>query len=174
MNIVLIGFRGTGKSTVGKILSEQTGLKFISTDDEIERANGKISEIVRANGWGYFRELESRAIEYIVREEIDNAVIATGGGAVMNSKNVQNLKKNGKFFLLIADKERIISRIRDSDRPSLTSECIENEAWKILNERLPTYLSTADYIIDTTNLTPKETAEKIKEIMKKLSAKNDS
>jgi len=166
VNIVLIGFRGTGKSTVGKILSCQTGLKYISTDDEIERIYGKISEIVKDKGWEYFRELESRVIEDIVQE--DNTVIATGGGAVMSSKNVKNLKKNGKFFLLTANKEKIIARIKDSDRPSLTSDGLENEVEKILNERMPVYLSIADYLIDTTNLTPKETAGKIKKIMENL------
>lgn len=165
MNIVLIGFRGVGKSTIGKILSEQTKRKFISTDDEIEMRYGKISKIVKDNGWDYFRRIEEYVIENAAKE--NNVIIATGGGAVMNNKNVKNLKKNGKFFLLIADKEEIIKRIKNSDRPRLTlddkSIGIRSEVEKILNERMPVYLSVADYIINTTNLTPEDAAGKIKE-----------
>ncbi|CEG13387.1 Shikimate kinase [groundwater metagenome] len=160
MNIVLIGFRGTGKSTVGKILSKETGWKFISSDDEIENKYGKISKLVSDNGWGYFRRLEEDVIGNIAKE--DKTIIATGGGVVMNSNNVQNLKKNGKFILLTASKENIINRIKNSDRPRLTTgTCIEEEVDKILNERIPVYLSIADYIIETSSLTPKDIAEKI-------------
>jgi len=160
MNIVLIGFRGTGKTTVGKILSKKIGWKFISSDDEIENRFGKISNIVRDNGWEYFRRLEEDVIENIAKE--DKTIIATGGGAVINKKNVENLKKNGKFFLLTADKELIINRIKNSDRPSLTnSTSIDDEVEKILNERMPVYLSIADYIIETSSLTPKDIAGKI-------------
>ena len=160
MNIVLIGFRGTGKSTVGKILSKETGWKFISSDDEIENNYGKISNLVSDKGWEYFRRLEEDVIGNITKE--DKTIIATGGGVVMNSNNVQNLKKNGKFILLTASKENIINRIKNSDRPRLTTgTCIEEEVDKILNERMPVYLSIADYIIETSSLTPKDIAEKI-------------
>ncbi len=165
MNIVLIGFRGTGKSTVGKILSKRTGWKFISSDDEIEKKYGKISKLVSDNGWEYFRKLEEDVIENIAKE--DKTIIATGGGVVMNINNIKNLKKNGKFILLTASKEIIINRIKNSDRPSLTnSVSIEEEVDKILNERMPVYLSIADYIIDTSSLTPKDVAEKIIKITK--------
>ncbi len=167
MNIVLIGFRGTGKSTVGKILSKRTGWKFISSDDEIENKYGKISKLVSDNGWEYFRRLEENVIENIAKE--DKTIIATGGGVVMNKKNVENLKKNGKFFLLTADKEIIINRIKNSDRPSLTNQVsIEDEVEKILNERMPVYLSIADYIIETSSLTPKDIAGKIMKTMKTM------
>lgn len=164
MNIVLIGFRGTGKSTVGRILSKKTGWKFISSDNEIEKRYGKITRIVNDKGWEYFRKLEENVIKDISNE--DNTIIATGGGVVMNQENVKNLKKNGKFILLTASKEQIINRIKNSDRPSLTnSASIEDEVDKILNERTPVYLSIADYIIDTTFLTPEEVAEKIMKML---------
>ncbi len=167
MNIILIGFRGTGKSTVGKILSKETGWKFISSDDEIENKYGKISKLVSDKGWEYFRRLEEDMIENIAKE--DKTIIATGGGVVMNSNNVQNLKKNGKFILLTASKELIINRIKNSDRPRLTtSTCIEEEVDKILNERMPVYLSITDYIIETSSLTPKDIAEKIIKMVKIL------
>jgi len=172
VNIVLIGFRGVGKSTVGKILSKKTGWKFISSDDEIEKKCGKISKIVNDNGWEYFRKLEEEVIEYIAKE--DKAIIATGGGAVMNKKNVKNLKKNGKFILLTASKDLIINRIKNSDRPSLLINqinqtkpvSIEDEVEKILNERMPVYYSIADYIIDTSHLPANDIANKITEMMK--------
>jgi len=167
MNIVLIGFRGVGKSTIGKILSKKTGMKFISTDDEIENTYGKISEIVKNKGWGYFREIEKKIVKK--NENIDNAIIATGGGTVMDKENVKILKKNGKFFLLTATKEEIAKRIKDSNRPPLTSG--ENEIEKILNERMPVYLSIADYVIDTTEKTPEYVAEEIKKIMDKILSK---
>ncbi len=167
MNIILIGFRGTGKSTVGKILSKETGWKFISSDDEIENKYGKISNLVSDKGWEYFRRLEEDVIGNIAKE--DKTIIATGGGVVMNSNNVQNLKKNGKFILLTTSKELIINRIKNSDRPRLTtSTCIEEEVDKILNERMPVYLSIADYMIDTSSLTPKDIAEKIIKMVKML------
>ncbi len=167
MNIILIGFRGTGKSTVGKILSKETGWKFISSDDEIENKYGKISKLVSDKGWEYFRRLEEDVIGNIAKE--DKTIIATGGGVVMNSNNVQNLKKNGKFILLTTSKELIINRIKNSDRPRLTtSTCIEEEVDKILNERMPVYLSIADYMIDTSSLTPKDIAEKIIKMVKML------
>ena len=86
MNIVLIGYRGTGKSAVGKILAAQLGRRLVSTDEEIIRRAGKsIPDLVAAQGWEYFRDLESAVCQDLAGR--DNLVIDTGGGAILRDEN---------------------------------------------------------------------------------------
>ena len=120
MNIVLIGYRGTGKSTVGKLLAMRLGRQFVSTDEEIiKRAKRTIPEIVAQEGWEYFRDLESEVCREFAGR--DRLVIDTGGGAILRTQNVEALKKSGTLFWLTASVETITKRIgRDNQRPSLT------------------------------------------------------
>lgn len=166
-NIILIGYRGSGKTTVGKILAEKLNLKYISTDDEIEKfADKKISEIVKENGWSYFRKLEEEIIENVCK--ISNAVIATGGGSILSKKNVENLKKNGIFFYLKCSADIIFERIKNSDRPSLQGnvKITIEEIEKTLKEREKIYSGLADFTIETSNLTVNGVVEKILEYIK--------
>ncbi|MEQ8221402.1 MAG: shikimate kinase, partial [Candidatus Eremiobacterota bacterium] len=99
MNIVLTGFMGSGKSTCGKILADITGMKFIDTDKLIEEKTGfTVSDIFTHYGEKKFREIESNVIEEV--SNMDGCVIATGGGAVMSSQNMDNLRKKGKIIYL--------------------------------------------------------------------------
>ncbi len=150
MNIVLIGYRGTGKSTVGRLLAVRLGRELVSTDAEIvERAQRTIPEIVAQEGWEYFRNLESDICRELgVR---DRLMVDTGGGAILREQNVEALKRNGVLFWLTASVETIVKRIgRDNQRPSLTgTKSFVDEIRDVLQERTPKYQSAADHIIAT-------------------------
>jgi len=150
MNIVLIGYRGTGKSTVGKLLAARLGRELVSTNAEIiRRANRTIPEIVTQEGWEYFRNLESDICRELASR--DKLVIDTGGGAILRAQNVEALKKNGTVFWLTASVETIGKRIGgDNQRPSLTgAKSFVDEIQEVLRERTPNYQAAADYTIAT-------------------------
>src|SRR4030042_4082888 len=110
MNIVLIGYRGSGKTTVGRRLADRLKLRFVDTDDLIEERQGNpVSDIVKSHGWGHFRKLERNTIEEISKE--DHLIIAPGGGAVLDQENVKALRKNGFIIWLKADKQSLLRRM---------------------------------------------------------------
>ncbi len=140
-NIVLTGMPSSGKSTVGKIIAEKTGRVFIDTDEEIVKSEGcEISEIFKCHGEEYFRDVESKIIKEI-SEKTSGAVISTGGGAILKSENITNLKRNGTIFFIDRPLNMLIPT---SDRP-LSSD--EKSLKKRYNERIDIYNSTADVII---------------------------
>lgn len=150
MNIVLIGYRGTGKSTVGQVLGERLGWEVVSTDAVIvARAKQSIPDIVKDHGWDYFRELESQVCKDVSAQ--DHLIIDTGGGAVLRPENVAALKTNGRLFWLTAEVRTIQARIgRDTERPSLTgTKSFVDEIADVLTERRPAYQAAADHVIPT-------------------------
>lgn len=150
MNIVLIGYRGTGKSTVGNVLAARLGRRLVSTDVEIVRRAGRtIPEIVAQHGWEHFRDLESAVCQDFSLQ--DGLVIDTGGGAILRPQNVECLKKTGTVFWLTASVGTIASRIgRDNQRPSLTgTKSFVEEIEEVLAERTPKYQSAADHAVST-------------------------
>ncbi len=151
-NIVLTGMPGSGKSTIGKLLTID-GFEFVDTDAEIEKRCGcSIKELISAKGEKYFRELESEVICDVSSK--GSRIISTGGGAVLREENVNRLKRNGKVFFINADIKRL--RITD-DRPlSDTYEKLE----KLYDERLGIYRSAADVIVPDLD-TPEAEAEYI-------------
>lgn len=152
MNIVLIGYRGTGKSTVGRLLAARLGREFVSTDAEIvKRTNRTIPEIVAQEGWEYFRNLESDICRELA--DRDKLVIDTGGGAILRTQNVEALKEKGIIFWLTASVETITKRIGGGNqRPSLTgTKSFVDEIQEVLRERTPNYQATADHTIATDN-----------------------
>ena len=160
MNIVLIGYRGTGKSTVGKLLARRLGRQFVSTDEEIiKRAKRTIPEIVAQEGWEYFRDLESEVCREFAGR--DRLVIDTGGGAILRTQNVEALKKSGTLFWLTASFETITKRIgRDNQRPSLTgSKSFVDEIQDVLRERTPKYQAASDHVITTDDRSIKQLVE---------------
>ena len=161
MNIVLIGMRGCGKTTVGRLLAEQIGKQFVEMDKLIEqRAGLSIPEIVDRYGWEIFRDLE----EEITRDVaiLDNIVNATGGGVVTKRQNIRELKKKGKLVWLKASTDTLLGRIFDDQaRPSLTGKPQREDMEAVFVERRPTYERVADIIIDTENKTPEEVVEEI-------------
>lgn len=150
MNIVLIGYRGTGKSTVGRLLAARSGRTLVSTDAEIvARAKRAIPEIVAQEGWDYFRDLESDICRELAGR--DQLVIDTGGGAILRPQNVEALKKSGRLFWLTASVETIATRIGgDNQRPSLTgTKSFVDEVADVLRERTPKYQVAADHVVAT-------------------------
>ena len=152
-NIVLTGMPSSGKSTVGKILAERLGRRFLDTDSLIEEnENSKIQDIFKKNGEGYFRELEREVIAKASMES--GLVISTGGGAILNRKNVDALKQNGRIYFLDRPLEKLIPT---EDRPlSKDREAIE----KRYAERYDVYLDTADVRIDA-DASPEAVADMI-------------
>jgi len=162
MNIVLIGYRGTGKTSVAKRLSERLQRRLIGMDELIEKKAGMtIQEIVQRHGWDKFRELESMVAKEVGK--LDNCIIDTGGGVILKEDNITSLKQNGKMILLSADVETITKRIKDeTQRPSLTgTKSFLDEVETVLNERREKYKKAADFTIDTSSLTIEEVGEKI-------------
>jgi shikimate kinase len=162
MNIVLIGYRGTGKSTVAGILGQRLKRSVISTDAEIVKEAGQsIPSIVKQFGWDHFRGLETQMCRKLTNQE--NLVIDTGGGLILKEENVKILKANGKIFWLTAEVSTIASRISgDTERPSLSgTKTFVEEIEEILEIRRPHYQAAADVTIPTDNATPESIANQI-------------
>jgi shikimate kinase len=165
VHIILIGYRGTGKSAVGKRLAERLKLPFCDTDERIESSAGRtIRELVAENGWEYFRERERE----IIREAaaMERSVIATGGGAVLDERNARILKKHGLLIWLMADVGTIVRRIhRDKksseQRPAFSDNDIVQETTDVLTKRIPVYKRLADFSIDTAGKNVNEIVDSI-------------
>lgn len=142
MNIVLVGFMGSGKSAVGKILAGRLNMRFIDLDSEIEKDLGlTITEIFKKNGEEYFRSVETRIIRLF--SLLDNQVIATGGGVVLKDENITELKRTGCIFYLSATPETVYRRIKEEvHRPLLAGKKGDealSEIKKILSFRREMY-----------------------------------
>lgn len=153
MKIILIGYRCTGKTSVGKLIAERLGLPFYDTDELIQKHVGKtIREIVAEKGWDAFRAAEKAIIKQL--PSIGDAVIAVGGGAVMEVENREVLHDKGFCVWLIADEKTIVERMRNdkasaAQRPPLSDEGMGRETTKILEARRPIYQELADCTVDT-------------------------
>jgi len=159
MNIVLIGYRGTGKSVVADILGSKLGMKSYSVDQEIiEEAGITIPQIVEKYGWPGFRDLETKIVKQL--SGLNKIIIDTGGGVIERPENIQALRENGRIFWLRASVEVIISRISDGiERPALTSgKSFTEEVSEVLEQRISKYKSAAHSEIDTDNITPDQVA----------------
>ncbi|RKD34581.1 shikimate kinase [Thermohalobacter berrensis] len=169
-NIVLIGFMGTGKTSVGKYLAEITNRKFIDIDIEIEKKNNKkISEIFKLYGEKFFRNEEIKIVKEIYNKK--NLIISTGGGIILNNKNIKYLKENGLIFLLNGSIETILMNLEKSsvNRPLLGNEKWERKVKKLLKERNDLYYNSADYVINIDNKTINKVAD---EVLKIYNCKN--
>lgn len=149
-NIILIGMRGSGKSTIGKHLADKLSMAFIETDDCIEKKEGLTTrDIVTQYGWPHFRKTEKEIIESL--KNCNNTVIATGGGAIIDNQNREILKQMGLVIWLKAPVDILLQRIgNDQNRPSLTGLSGKADMQKTWQERLPSYEKMADLTIDTT------------------------
>ncbi|MCX8026728.1 MAG: shikimate kinase [Thermodesulfovibrionales bacterium] len=159
-NIVIIGFMGTGKTTVGKMLAQRLGFSFLDIDTEIEKTqNMTIKDIFANFGEERFREIETQTIRMI--KDKSHLVIATGGGVVTKSENMNMLKENGIIVCLTASAESIFQRVRHKqDRPLLLTENPLETIKELLKKRQDLY-KKADIHIDTTNLNPMEVVSAI-------------
>lgn len=159
MNISLIGMMGSGKTTVGKLLSEQLNLKFVDTDELIVQKEGcSINEIFASKGEGYFRELETKVLKSVLNS--DNQVVSTGGGIIKSELNMELIKTKSKSFYLKADAESLFERVKnDSSRP-LLKDCTKEKIDTLLSQRVLQY-EKADYIINTVNKVPENIIEEV-------------
>ncbi|MBP2134110.1 shikimate dehydrogenase [Methanomicrobium sp. W14] len=144
--IVITGFRGAGKSTIGKILSKKLGVEFIDTDTEIEKASGiDIPQIFSEYGEEHFRKLEKDIIGKLPEKD---CVISTGGGAVLDNENVKNLRRHSYVVFLDVDPKTSYMRISGSDRPALTDNEPDDEVKYLIRKRYAHYARTSDTCID--------------------------
>lgn len=168
MNIVLIGYRGAGKSAVGRILAKRLGMAYVAMDEEIvKRAGMPIPEIVARDGWPGFRDMESDEAGRLAGR--DNLIIDTGGGVIERPENIKALQEGASIFWLKASVPVIVSRIQGgAERPPLTSgKSFTEEVAEVLERRAPKYENAAHHEIDTDDLTPGQVAEIIIEILEK-------
>jgi shikimate kinase len=162
MNIVLIGYRGTGKSAVGALLATRLGRPCLAMDVLIvERAGMSIPEIVEREGWPGFRDRESALARELAAH--DGIIIDCGGGIIERPENIDALRASGRIIWLQASVPTIVARIQsDTQRPSLTGgKSFTDEVAEVLERRTPRYAAAADFAIETDTLTPEEIAEQI-------------
>jgi shikimate kinase len=165
MNIVLIGYRGAGKTSVGRRLADRLKMTFVDTDDLLqERQRVPISDIVKSHGWSHFRELERNVIEEISKG--DHLIIAPGGGAVLDTDNVRALRRNGFMIWLKADQHTLLERMNqdpgtNTRRPTLTGKGTQKELEEIMSLREPLYEKASDIQIDTSILDVNAIVERI-------------
>ncbi len=166
-NIYLVGFMGTGKSTVGRELARFMGRKFMDMDALLEeRAGMTINEIFDTHGEEYFRKMEMDLALELSREE--NRVIATGGGTILNDQIRELFAQSGLIICLVADTEHLISRLKRTDKRPLLRGDREKVAQKVkmlLEDRKNIYFKIP-IRVDTTSLTPQEAARKIIDTLK--------
>lgn len=163
LNIILTGFMGTGKSTVGRLLARELNLRFLDLDDVIEKEAGMpISEIFKAHGEARFRGMESDIVKRLVSGEFGKGVVvATGGGVVVNPGNRERLKAWGTLVCLRASLDEIVRRIGDKgDRPLLASPEKARAAEALLKEREAAY-NDCHHTVDTTGMKAEEVARAI-------------
>lgn len=167
MNIILIGYRGTGKSVVGKIISEKLGMPYIGMDSNIVKTAGmSIPQIVETSGWTKFRDLETK--ETLKIQHMDNTVVDTGGGVIEREENREVLKKSGLVFWMTASIDTIVDRIQDdTQRPALVDgKTFTEEIAEVLESRISKYKAASEFEINTDTLSPEQIADQIIGIVK--------
>lgn len=160
-NIVLIGFMGSGKSSIGRLLAAKLGFQLVDTDRIIiDREGVEIGEIFARHGEPHFRDLETAALRSIAH--LNRCVIATGGGIVGREENRELLRGLGFVVWLTASEEVIFERVsRNTRRPLLQTANPRETVTRLLAERRPLYEAAAAFTIDSTSLAHAEVAEAI-------------
>jgi shikimate kinase len=166
LNTILIGYRCCGKTSVGKALADSLSCDFADTDNIIEaRCKAVIEKIVTDKGWDFFRQMETRVLQELVRKK--NQVIATGGGMVLAPENQAVMKRHGFVVWLTADVHTIVQRLgadlqNQASRPRFTTRSLLSETRDLLARRIPIYEKLACMTVDTTIHSPEEIAGIIK------------
>ena len=169
-NVVLIGFMGTGKTSLGKMLANKLGCAFVDLDQKIE-ADSKMSipDIFKTRGENYFRQLERKAVEEVATRR--GIVIATGGGTVKDPRNVELLKAGGVMICLTTSVDELLNRTAvQGERPILDDRHQDQgdrkaAIIKLLEERRQLY-DQADYKVDTTDWSPLKLVDTIIKIVR--------
>jgi shikimate kinase len=164
-NLVLIGYRATGKTSVGARLARILRRPFVDLDQVlVEEAGQTVAEIVAQGGWTEFRRREKKLVAHYCATR--GQVLATGGGVILDPDNVQALRGNGILIWLRADPATIQARLardhlKEANRPSLTGDDTLREVTKVLEARQPLYRAAAQIIIDTTRQSISQVVESI-------------
>lgn len=165
MNLYLIGYRGSGKSTVAPLLANLLGWTWLDSDGQVELLAGcSVAQIFAENGEACFRKWETNVIEALSRKS--NLVVATGGGAPMALQNRRLMAASGRQIWLKAAPKFLWARIlsdETSQRPALTDKSGLAEIQQVLAERTSIYEACADYAIDVESLSPEQIAQQIAE-----------
>jgi shikimate kinase len=161
--VFLIGYRGTGKTTVARLLAERLGWACCDADEELEKRHGSIRRIFAEEGEASFREKEAVVLAELCRTP--RRVIATGGGVVLRGENRARLKEAGRVVWLTADAETLWGRLQQDAataerRPNLTVGGLA-EIEELLRVRQPLYVACADWTVDTVGRSPAEVAAHI-------------
>jgi len=160
-NVVLTGFMGTGKTTVGRVLAEQLGYEFVDTDDVIEARHGPITAIFAEHGEGTFRRYERDVAEELAGR--DGLVVATGGRMMIDAVNAERLGATGDVFCLVATVDTVLDRVAQrgeaDDRPMLAGDDVRGTVERLLAERAPIYAMFQ--AIDTDGRAPDDIAAEI-------------
>lgn len=164
-NILLIGFMGTGKTTVSKELSKEMLVPEVDMDAcLVEKANMSISDIFDQYGEEYFRDMETECVKELQQQ--GGKIISCGGGAVLREQNVEYMKENGVIVLLTAKPETILKRVKNStERPILNGNMNLEFITRLMDRRKDRYREVADVIIETDD---KDIAQISREIQKKV------
>ncbi|MBU4231681.1 MAG: shikimate kinase [Proteobacteria bacterium] len=175
-NLVLIGYRATGKTSIGARLAEELQRPFVDLDQVLVREAGRsVAEIVAQGGWAEFRRLEKQLVARY--RDARGLVLATGGGFVLDPDNVAALRKNGIIIWLTADPAAIQARLfqdqpRDANRPSLTGGDTIREVAAVAEERAPLYQAAAQISINTTHRSVAQVVKLVLAALKSEEAKN--
>lgn len=165
-NVYLIGYRCTGKTSVGRGMAESTGLFFVDTDELfVERSGLDVSEYVLLHGWNSFRRLESEILRDLARKT--GRVVATGGGVVLESDNVRLMKETGRVIWLRTSWETIYRRMTSDPvsvamRPGLTGLPLAEEIKETLASREPLYRAAMDESLETDDLSVDEVCARVR------------
>ena len=164
-NIVFLGMMGSGKSSLGSLISKKLNLDFYDTDNVIEKKTGmKISKIFKEKGEIFFRRVEEKISLEILKK--DNIVIALGGGAFLNKKIMEEILKNHLSFWLKWNDKVLIQRIKNSQKRPLAFNLDDNELTNLIKKRSKIY-SKAKFKINCNNLTKNQIVNKIINIYEK-------
>lgn len=153
MKVILMGYRATGKSSIGRLLSRKLKIPFADTDELVEAATGMpIKELVAREGWDAFRKKETEAIASL--QGTGPGVVATGGGALLSEANRVMLKEMGFMIYLKTPLDTIVERLEKDarefcSRPQFTSENLTAETLAVMAQRVPVYEAAAEYTVDT-------------------------
>jgi shikimate dehydrogenase len=163
--IVLTGFRGTGKTEIGKILSSRLNVPFIDTDNLVETKTGRsIPDIFHYDGEERFRSIEREVVASLPPADV---IVGTGGGVVTDPENMQHLRRDTTLVLLFADIETIEKRLLQKPRPPLTSLPLHEEIATMMDRRRQNYYASADFCMDTSETSPALAGERILALLKK-------
>ena len=154
MNIAIMGFRGTGKTTVCRLLAGELGKNLVMSEEETLKVTGSSMEkFIRKNGWDKFRELEYDAVEKL--SALDDCIFELGSDIVMRNENVINLKKNSILVLLTANPRTISERL-SSGQKYMDRQDLAHESKELLREIEERFNKSADYTINTSGMSPQD------------------